>query len=148
MSDGKRFNWAALDRHLINLGWSLQRLADASRSNTPTGPSLDERNLRKIRDGEQQPRVGTVKRISDLLAAQGVQVRADDLWVFPDQPDPSTAPPSAVPMRNGNRLATNPFDPWAIALSPVCRADRRTARPGVGSQGRARGVAARRVADR
>ncbi|WP_295587012.1 hypothetical protein [uncultured Lamprocystis sp.] len=115
MTDGKRFNWAALDRHLIELGWSLQRLADASRSNTPAGPSLNERNLRKIRDGEQQPRVGTVKRISDLLAAQGVQVRADDLWVFPDQPSPSPA----VPTFNGNRPATNPFDPWAIALPPV-----------------------------
>ncbi|HYN79722.1 MAG TPA: hypothetical protein VES73_18225 [Lamprocystis sp. (in: g-proteobacteria)] len=123
MSDGKRFNWAVLDRHLIRLGWSLQMLADESQSETHPGPSLDERNLRKIRDGEQQPRVSTVKRIADLLAANGVQVRADDLWVFPDAPTPSTVPPPqrsiAVPTVNGARPPTNPFDPWAIALPPV-----------------------------
>lgn len=123
MTDEKRFNWAEVDRHLIALGWSLQRLADESRFGTPPGPSLDERNLRKLRDGEQQPRVGTVKRISDLLAAQGAQVRATDLWVFPDAPTPSTVPTPppliAVPTANGTRPRTNPFDPWAIALPPV-----------------------------
>ena len=89
MADGKRFDWAVLDRHLTRLGWSLQRLHDEC--------GLDERNLRKIRDGEQQPRAGSAKLIADALKRHGLQVEADDLWTFPDDPGARPVPASAAP---------------------------------------------------
>ena len=122
MTDGKRFNCAVLDRHLARLGWSLRNLAEESQSDMPPGPTLDERNLRKIRDGEQQPRVGTVKRIVEILAGHGIHIRADDLWVYPDDSPPPAAPlltwPTA-PTAVRAMPPPHPFDPWAIALPPV-----------------------------
>ena len=81
MSDGKRFNWAALDRHLTRLGWSLQTLDDQS--------GLDERNLRKIRDGEHQPRVGSVKLIVDALVKQGDPDPGRRPLALPGRPTPA-----------------------------------------------------------
>lgn len=115
MADKKRFDQEALDRHLTQLGWSAQRLAVESKSHP--GVHLNERNLRKILRGAQQPWPATARRIADILEANGRD--ASDLWVYADDPGARPVTRSTAANPPPPNTAVNPFNPWTAVLPPV-----------------------------